>query len=419
ADADADDADADYLDPALGTTKKRKVPAHAPGTQPDASSPHPDRTSPQPPPAPRRILASTRVGLARKELLRARKHRLAAALGALAHGDSLALDTALAAHHPLLVRSARAEGGMRPARRRPRRPVRAWQQSSAVTAGAGMRFPSSEFTFACPCATADRLVAMREEVAVLQRRIEAELARQAARAEEAARAAEAARVAAKPRKTRSNANGAADVAAPTTAAAAAAAATVAATAPAPAGKRGKKKKRSALANASNPHHLRNYVPSRLPNQAPSASTTDLLSPLPVRFLSAGSAGALVSPAEEWICPTCEYRLFYGDEGAYRLAIRNRKKILKRRRRARERAAAAASGKARAGPGPGPGPDAGGEDEELTGEEDGEGEEEVVAYAGADTGPGGGGGGGGAERQGVGQGAGAGRGGGRLRTKGGK
>lgn len=29
--------------------------------------------------------------------------------------------------------------------------------------------------------------------------------------------------------------------------------------------RGKKKKRSALANASNPHHLKNYVPSRLPH----------------------------------------------------------------------------------------------------------------------------------------------------------
>jgi len=40
---------------------------------------------------------------------------------------------------------------------------------------------------------------------------------------------------------------------------------------------------------------------------------------------------------------CEYQLFYGDEQAYRRAIRNRKKILKRRRRARERAAAAAAG----------------------------------------------------------------------------
>jgi hypothetical protein len=133
---------------------------------------------------------------------------------------------------------------------------------------------------------------------------------------------------------------------------------------------GKKKKRSALANASNPHHLRNYVPSRMPNEGHlsaaqlGANTQKLLSPLPLLFLSAqipprrgnntqprGSwttAAAAVgsqlgNPAEEWICPTCEYRLFYGDEEGYRIGVRNRKKILKRRRRARERAAAAANG----------------------------------------------------------------------------
>jgi hypothetical protein len=126
---------------------------------------------------------------------------------------------------------------------------------------------------------------------------------------------------------------------------------------------GKKKKRSALANASNPHHLRNYVPSRIPNQGQlsaaqlGANAQSLLSPLPLLFLSAQvpprrgtqqqRASAVVSqlanPAEEWICPTCEYRLFYGDEQGYRTGVRNRKKILKRRRRARERAAAAANG----------------------------------------------------------------------------
>jgi hypothetical protein len=125
---------------------------------------------------------------------------------------------------------------------------------------------------------------------------------------------------------------------------------------------GKKKKRSALANASNPHHLRNYVPSRIPNQGLlsaaqlGANMQNMLSPLPLVFLSAqipprrgtgqrGSAVAsqLTSQGEEWICPTCEYRLFYGDEQGYRMGVRNRKKILKRRRRARERAAAAANG----------------------------------------------------------------------------
>ena len=126
---------------------------------------------------------------------------------------------------------------------------------------------------------------------------------------------------------------------------------------------GKKKKRSALANASNPHHLRNYVPSRIPNQGqPSAAqlganAQNMLSPLPLLFLSAqipprrGTqprpsavvASQLTNPAEEWICPACEYRLFYGDKQGYQVGVRNRKKILKRRRRARERAAAAANG----------------------------------------------------------------------------
>ena len=126
---------------------------------------------------------------------------------------------------------------------------------------------------------------------------------------------------------------------------------------------GKKKKRSALANASNPHHLRNYVPSRIPNPSHlsaaqlGANTQNLLSPLPLLFLSAqipprrsaqaqrpmAAASQLANPAEEWICPACEYRLFYGDEQGYRIGVRNRKKILKRRRRARERAAAAANG----------------------------------------------------------------------------
>ena len=129
-------------------------------------------------------------------------------------------------------------------------------------------------------------------------------------------------------------------------------------------KKGKKKKRSALANASNPHHLRNYVPSRLPNSGQANPTQNFnsqnyLSPPPLQFLSArlpprrkryGDVDAtpapstLTNPADEWICPFCEYRLLYGDEVEYQWAIRNRKKVLKRRRRAQERAAAAASGK---------------------------------------------------------------------------
>lgn len=122
----------------------------------------------------------------------------------------------------------------------------------------------------------------------------------------------------------------------------------------------KKKKRSAMANASNPHHLRNYVPSRLPHTTPVHSTAaqDPLFPTPLRFLSAilrprkkkteddGNlpTSQLTNPEDEWICPFCEYKLFYGDDQARRLAVKNRKKILARRRQARERAAAAANGR---------------------------------------------------------------------------
>lgn len=122
---------------------------------------------------------------------------------------------------------------------------------------------------------------------------------------------------------------------------------------------GKKKKRSALANASNPHHLRNYVPSRLPHSGTGPDQTtnpNSLGPLPLRFLSAEipprrrkktqntpPTSQLTNPADEWICAFCEYELFYGDDQDYRRAVRLRKKVLRRRRRARERAAAAASG----------------------------------------------------------------------------
>jgi hypothetical protein len=215
-----------------------------------------------------------------------------------------------------------------------------------------------------------RFAAEREETDRLQKSFQRELLFQAEKAAEAARQAAALalqtrpkrsdRVATtRPRPTTSRAPSAPDAAA------------VLALPPATTGKK-KKKKRSALANASNPHHLRNYVPSRLPQSGALSSTQvaeaekSLVSPLPVRFLSAklppprdqreaspttgpppASAAATPPPAEaveEWICPFCEYNLFYGDERAFQRAIRSRKKILRRRRRARERAAAAANGK---------------------------------------------------------------------------
>lgn len=204
---------------------------------------------------------------------------------------------------------------------------------------------------------AKRAKSTREEAARLQSKFEEELARQAAKAAEAA-ARHAAMVDQSP-KNRKRAPG-----------------TSASNMPPPrpdsesaSGDQGllkgrqKKKKRSALANASNPHHLRNYVPSRLPQQPPpltqaSIAAANLLSPPPIRFITAqippkrrkkNNPGAaipnLTHPMDEWICANCEYNLFYGDETAFRRGIKNRKKILTRRRRARERAAAAASGPA--------------------------------------------------------------------------
>jgi hypothetical protein len=127
----------------------------------------------------------------------------------------------------------------------------------------------------------------------------------------------------------------------------------------------KKKKRSALANASNPHHLRNYVPSRVSHSggysASSAygqsQSNNALGPLALKFLSAtlpprrkgripggeNLGPSLVRPETEWICPFCEYSLFYSDDAAMHRAVKNRRRILARRRDARERAAAAASG----------------------------------------------------------------------------
>jgi len=204
----------------------------------------------------------------------------------------------------------------------------------------------------------DRRIATKEEVALLRSRFEAELTRQAAKAAEAAaQARQAALAATTSLRAKGNraqqrartvgmlgANGGDERA------------EFLDQALLGAKSRGsKKKKRSALAIASNPHHRRNYVPSRLPqsgqaNPAQAAlNALNYLGPPPFRFLSAeiparrrkksqGPTAQLTNPADEWICPFCEYELFYGDDPDYRRAVRNRKKILRRRRRA-ERAAA--------------------------------------------------------------------------------
>lgn len=344
-----------------------------------------------------RVSAATLAGLQHKEMLKARKRQLAAVLGALSLGDTLALDQALSANYPSFgedangINGGKKEPKMRLSRRRNVRMARIARRLGRHPDQ--LPFPVANFEFMWPSATADRLIATKEEVAMLRNRFEAELARQAKKAARAAANQSGNSLSGISSKNRSSKRagertqqrrrkGGDQVAefldqhhpSPTATGTTKSTASTTSTAVGPViaskgGKR-KKKKRSALANASNPHHLRNYVPSRLPSNgghgAGNGNVQNLVWPLPLRFLSAeisvkrsgtkkvsahsGTAGAvgeglpqLTNPADEWICAFCEYELFYGDEQEYRRAIRNRKKILKRRRKARERAVAAASG----------------------------------------------------------------------------
>ncbi|KAJ7230441.1 hypothetical protein GGX14DRAFT_410812 [Mycena pura] len=407
---DGDDDGMEHLQQP-GNTKKRKVPANAstsPGhDQGDQQSGGEDESTErgtpsrvedpvdQPPSTspwnglgirrgkPPRI---TLAGLQHKETLKSRKRQLAAVLGALSHGDTLALDQALSANYPFMSPGSenREPPRVRMSRRLGPRLARAARFSEKFRHPDKRPFMECEFTYSCPSATADRLIATKEEVAMLRARFEAELARQAAKAAKLAAANKLmsslppTKSTRQKRSTRTHAR--AHNSTTTT--------TTSGYAPPPPVKgelegadpaalmglkpRGKKKKRSALANASNPHHLRNYVPSRLPNSgAPGGANngtngahanggaTGGFWPLPLRFLAAdipprrgrGKASpapaadqsSLANPADEWICAFCEYQLFYGDEQEFRRAVRSRKKIQRRRRRARERAAAAASG----------------------------------------------------------------------------
>ncbi|CAL1715174.1 unnamed protein product [Somion occarium] len=393
---DDDGGDGDYIDHLQqpGNTKKRKVPANmtgAPhGPESGSGSGGEDEPTDRAIPTGRtdqeydamglqssaalggtgqrrgRLSKATMAGLQHKELLKSRKRQLAAVLGALSHGDSLALDQALSttypfAHNRLTNDGKPPEVKIRPSRRKVARIARAYKtfydSLHAQNPGAARHFPEKDFTFVCHSATSDRLVATKEEVAVLHARFEAELARQTARAAEAAKQAAAAAMNNRQSKRSDRSKQSRSSVGRTEHSGGAIEQNLLGST----GKTGKKKKRSALANASNPHHLRNYVPSRLPHSGQlnaaqaQANAQNLVSPLPLRFLSADvpprrrskASGApipnLTNPTDEWICPFCEYDLFYGDDQNFQRALRNRKKILKRRRRARERAAAAASG----------------------------------------------------------------------------
>ncbi|OWT38552.1 hypothetical protein C366_04485 [Cryptococcus neoformans Tu401-1] len=113
-------------------------------------------------------------------------------------------------------------------------------------------------------------------------------------------------------------------------------------------KKTKKKKRSVLANQSNPHHVDNYRPSRTvsPHRDPYEpwpNHFDLISPPSMRFLAtrpqrttvplpgAPQRRVVLRPSEEdYICCFCEYDLYYGSEKARKRAIRRRRRELKRK-----------------------------------------------------------------------------------------
>lgn len=197
----------------------------------------------------------------------------------------------------------------------------------------------------------DRLIATKEEVLALRSRFEAELARQAARAAKAAAEAKQAALAVS-RASRTKRSGKIQPSSP----GGDPSADPLELSPSGKTRGSKKKKRNALSIASNPHHRNNYVPSRLPSSGhvnsvqATLNAQNSLGPHPLRFLSAELPprrrkketvtlrAQIVNPADEWICPRCEYSLLYGDGSDYRRAIRDRKQILRRRRRAQERAA---------------------------------------------------------------------------------
>jgi hypothetical protein len=187
---DEDHGDGDYIDHLQqpGNTKKRKVPANAsssPHGGHDAGSgsggeddPNTERSIPtrfdhdnnsdslasQLMPR-QKMSAVTRAGLQHKEMLKNRKRQLAAVLGALSHGDTLALDQALSANYPFAAVAAAGDPKnagqpkIRLSRRFSSRLARAGKalgkrlHSSQQQRPGAVAFPQCEFTFSCPSAS--------------------------------------------------------------------------------------------------------------------------------------------------------------------------------------------------------------------------------------------------------------------------
>jgi len=117
-----------------------------------------------------KLTAVTLAGLQHKEMLKTRKRQLAAVMGALSHGDTLALDQALSASYPLVggsdssgshgsvVGGRGASGESPPIRKSKRRTVRLARAMKVIMDMPERRnrhpdavpFPTSVFDFVCP-----------------------------------------------------------------------------------------------------------------------------------------------------------------------------------------------------------------------------------------------------------------------------
>lgn len=187
---DDDGGDGDYIDHLQqpGNTKKRKVPVNMAGSahglddsnNSGAEDDLGERGVPvggrldreydavgTPPPAipsglggqkKGRLPRATRAGLQHKEMLKSRKRQLAAVLGALSHGDTLALDQALSANYPFISAGLGGDARMRIrlSRRRDARVARAYRAFRATMPppeDVKPIFPSSDFTLVCHSAS--------------------------------------------------------------------------------------------------------------------------------------------------------------------------------------------------------------------------------------------------------------------------
>ena len=106
-----------------------------------------------------KLAAVTLAGLQHKEMLKSRKRQLAAVLGALSHGDTLALDQALSANYPF-VPGGRFEDvknmempRVRLSKRTTLRLARAMRIKRIPRHPDAIPLPASKFTFVCPSAS--------------------------------------------------------------------------------------------------------------------------------------------------------------------------------------------------------------------------------------------------------------------------